>query len=140
MIAAGVLIRTGHISTSSERTLSGLVQRFVSLDFIHDNASCFVGGVPHGGDIVAFGAHRVYIIVTPMGYPREVISFPDSPLAGALTSSSDADSRSYTEVKMASSQDCTHGPPLERTMPGAEAPGAGASGAGPSNPRSRPTH
>jgi hypothetical protein len=49
-----------------ERVSSGLVQRFGSLNFIHDNTSCFTGDIPHSGDIISFGEHRIYVIVTPM--------------------------------------------------------------------------
>jgi hypothetical protein len=38
---AGIHIRTGFITTSGERVVSGLVQRLGSLDFVSDNAGNF---------------------------------------------------------------------------------------------------
>jgi hypothetical protein len=47
-----------------------------------------------------------------MEYPREVLNFPDSPLAGALTSSGSIGFRNHAEVTMAGS---LLGPQLENT-------------------------
>jgi hypothetical protein len=72
------------MSASGERVSLVLVLRFGLLDFISNNALCFTGAaVPHGGKIISFGQHRIYIAITPVEYPREVLTFPDEPFIGA---------------------------------------------------------
>jgi hypothetical protein len=102
-MVATCFIRMGPASVSGERVSSGLVLRFGSLNIIHDNTSCFAGGIPQGGDIIAFGEHRVYVVTTPEEYPREVLSFPDSSLAGNHVSSGKAGLRTHAEVMIANS-------------------------------------
>ena len=66
---AGVFIRTGNFLRSGERVLSGLMQRFGSLHFVHDNAGCFSQGPnPLNGNLVTFGDFKIYIAIAPRPY------------------------------------------------------------------------
>jgi len=113
---AGVEIRTGSvIASSGERVVSGLVQRFGSLDFVSDNLGCF-GSMPfpRGGSFINFGAHQVYVAVraAPV-YPEKVHVAADPPaMRGAARGRLTASPVSSAEVLM--------------TAPGADAGGGGA--------------
>ena len=78
---AGVFIRTGNFLKSGERVLSGLMQRFGSLHFVHDNAGCFSQRPnPRNGNLVTFGEFEVYVaIAPPVVYPRVVHVAEDPP-------------------------------------------------------------
>ena len=72
---AGVFIRTGSITTSGERVLSGLVCKLGDMHFVSDNAGCFGGRpVPAGGSVISLGLHLVYGATTVIrGYPEGVL-------------------------------------------------------------------
>ena len=83
---AGVHIRAGILTISGERVVSGLVQRLGSLDFVNNNAGCFVNGgkFPKNGRIVEFGSHRVYLgTVRERQYSSPVLVAPDPPRSSA---------------------------------------------------------
>jgi hypothetical protein len=76
---AGVHIRAGILEVAGERTVSALVQRFYSIDFINDNAGCFANGgiFPKNGRIIEFGSHRVYLgTVSERQYLSPVLEAP----------------------------------------------------------------
>ena len=55
-----------------ERVATGLITTFGSIDFVADNAACFVGSVfSKDGNVISFCKHRVYIAVAPE-YPAMV--------------------------------------------------------------------
>jgi hypothetical protein len=82
---AGIHIRTGFITTSGERVVSGLVQRLGSLDFIRDNADTFANGpFPRNGSFSLFVAHRIYIgTALARRFPAVVLLAPDPPALSA---------------------------------------------------------
>jgi hypothetical protein len=58
---AGVHIRTGFVTASGVRVVSGLVQRLGLLDFVSDNVGSFGNmAFSRNGTFVSFGAHRGY--------------------------------------------------------------------------------
>jgi hypothetical protein len=81
-VLASVFIRTGSvIASSGERVVSSLVQRFGSLNFVSNNASCF-GNRPlrRNGRFISFGDHEVYIAIdTARVYPAKVHVAADPP-------------------------------------------------------------
>jgi hypothetical protein len=79
---AGVFIRTGSvIASTGERVVSGLVQRFGSLDFVSDNAGCFGNRpLPRSGSFINFSADKVYVVInTTCVYPVQVHVAADPP-------------------------------------------------------------
>ena len=61
--------------------VSGLVQRFGSLDFVSDNTGCFGNRpLPKSSSFINFGAHKVYVVVdTACVYPVQVHVATDPP-------------------------------------------------------------
>ena len=69
MALAGVFIRTGNFLRSGERVLSGMMQRFNSLHFVHHNAGCFSQGPnPRNGNLITLNDFEVYVAITPRPY------------------------------------------------------------------------
>ena len=100
---AGVHIRTGFLTTSGERVVSGLVQRLGSLDFVNDNAGCFANGgrFPKNGRIIEFGSHRVYLGTVPEPrYPSLVLVVLDPPRSAAARGSRSDRAAGSVEVMM----------------------------------------
>ncbi|KAK1628958.1 hypothetical protein QYE76_003273 [Lolium multiflorum] len=56
-------VRTGFVTASGERVVSGLVQRLDSLDFVSDNTGSFTNDTtfPRNGGMMLFGMHRFYV-------------------------------------------------------------------------------
>ena len=99
----GVHIRTGSdIRASGERIVSGLVQRWGSLEFVSDNAGCFGNAPPpRDGIFLNLGSHRIYIAKTvPCRYPAQVCTAADPPLSGASGGRHRDSSVTYAEVLM----------------------------------------
>ena len=82
---AGVKIRTGNLISTSERIVSGLVQRFGALDFVSDNAGCFgTRPLPRNGLFVKLGAHKGYVAVDVLCvHPCRVVDAGEPPLTVA---------------------------------------------------------
>ena len=82
---AGVKIRTGNFIATSERVVSGLVQRFGALDFVSDIAGCFsTRPLPRNGLFVKLGAHKVYVAVdVSCVHPCYVVDAGEPPLTVA---------------------------------------------------------
>ena len=79
---ARVFIRTGNFLRSGKRVLSGMMQRFGSLHFVHDNAGCFSQGpAPCNGNLVTIGKFDVYVAIAPRPfvYPQAVHVAADPP-------------------------------------------------------------
>jgi hypothetical protein len=99
--------------------ISGLVQRFSSLDFVSDNLGCFGSmSFPRDGSVISFGTLQVYVTVRAAPVYPEKVRMAANPAAmhdaprGWLTTSP----VSSVEVMM--------------TAPGADAGGGGAGKAG----------
>src|SRR4051812_6831549 len=77
-VSTGVLIRTGSSSASRTRFASGLVLSNGAWDYVIDNASRFRAGGPlPSGVIIPFGDLRVFVVVIPEVFPREVRVFSE---------------------------------------------------------------
>ena len=95
--AAVVTFCTGSRGQLGKRVATSLVPTFVSIDFVANNAPCFVGSsFPGGGTFIIFGEHCVYVAVTPE-YPAVVQACSDRLLETASCKSSPA-LRAYAEV------------------------------------------
>jgi hypothetical protein len=69
----------GLLDVAGQRTVSALVQRIYSMDFINDKAGCFAndGIFPKNGRIIEFGSHRVYLgTVSERQYLSPVLEAP----------------------------------------------------------------
>jgi len=110
--------------------VSGLVQRFGSLDFVSDNAGVFGSTpFPRGGSFISFGSHEVYVAVSAVQvYPEVVHIAADPPALRAARSQRTAGTVRSVEVMMTApaagkgvagtqepeKQARTRGPPMER--------------------------
>ena len=100
---AGVHIRTGLVTASGERVVSGLVQRLGSLDFVSDNVGSFRNGAfPRSGSFISFDAHWIYVGTAPAcRYPRVVHVAADPPSICAARGLRSDRTASCVEVMMA---------------------------------------
>jgi hypothetical protein len=72
----------GSILASSERAVSGLVQRLGSMDFVSDNAGNFGNKpFPRNGSFLTFSAHRVYVSMVQVCRHPEVVHVAVDPPA-----------------------------------------------------------
>jgi len=79
---AGVFIRTGSITTSGERVLSGLVCKLGDMHFVSDNAGCLGSKpIPVNGCLITFGSIHTYVATELVcKYPARVLDAEDPPI------------------------------------------------------------
>jgi len=81
MALAGVSFRTGSVTSSGERVLSGLVCRVGEFNFVSDNAGCFANKpFPADGFLMMLGSFVTYVTTEPVReYPAQVLVAEDPP-------------------------------------------------------------
>ena len=99
---AGVSFRTGSVTGSGERVLSGLVCKIGEFNFISDNAGCFANKpFPADGFLMTLGSFVTYVAIEPVReYPAQVLVAEDPPSFRAALGRRSARPGSSVEVMM----------------------------------------
>ena len=102
---AGVPFRTGSVTGSGERVLSGLVCKIGEFSFISDNAGCFANKpFPADGFLMMLGSFVTYVTTEPVReYPAQVLVAEDPPSFSACLLYTSPSPRDRTRSRMPSS-------------------------------------
>jgi hypothetical protein len=111
--ASGVKFRPGLSSALSEKVTSGLVWRFGTFDYVHDNLAYFKNSLGDNGSFLDIGSHRFYVAKP---FPEEVIDVLDPFCDADSNDGESSDFRNMVEV-LALEEDGGGSPPRSARPP-----------------------